>query len=121
LDWVTGARGYNKEIHQVAAIYLKLHQSYIFMSPTIRGMLSPIGQVRAMRLYTVAGFFVSGMYEYDHTFAYIRIRDAQEIMSLADSVTGLDIRVTDIYEAHNMPKRSTVNSGFPIGHGIGCR
>ena len=77
-----------------------------------RGMLSPIGHVPAMKQFKVTGFFESGMYDYDQTFAYINIRDAQKMMRLGDSVTGLDIRVTDLYEARNVAKKITGELGF---------
>ena len=78
-----------------------------------RGMISPIGHVPAMRQFKVTGFFESGMYEYDQTFAYINLRDAQKIMRLGDSVTGLDIRVTDLYDARNIAQKITGKLGFP--------
>ena len=79
-----------------------------------RGMISPIGHVPTMRQFKVTGFFESGMYEYDQTFAYINIRDAQKIMRLGDSVTGLDIRVTDLYDARNIAQKITGKLGFPF-------
>jgi lipoprotein-releasing system permease protein len=78
-----------------------------------RGMISPIGHVPTMRRFNVTGFFESGMYDYDQTFAYINIRDAQKIMRLGDSVTGLDIRVTDLYAARKIAKSISDNLGFP--------
>jgi lipoprotein-releasing system permease protein len=78
-----------------------------------RGMISPIGHVPAMKQFKVTGFFESGMYEYDQTFAYINIHDAQKIMRLGDSVTGLDIRVTDVYQARQVAQRITDKLGFP--------
>jgi lipoprotein-releasing system permease protein len=78
-----------------------------------RGMISPIGHVPTMRQFKVTGFFESGMYDYDQTFAYINIRDAQKILRLGDSVTGLDIRVTDIYDARNIAKKIAHKLGFP--------
>jgi lipoprotein-releasing system permease protein len=78
-----------------------------------RGMISPIGHVPTMRRFKVTGFFESGMNEYDRTFAYINIRDAQKILRLGDSVTGLDIRVTDLYDARNIAERITGKIGFP--------
>jgi lipoprotein-releasing system permease protein len=78
-----------------------------------RGMISPIGHVPTMRRFNVTGFFESGMYDYDQTFAYINIRDAQKIMRLGDSVTGLDIRVTELYAARKIAKSISDNLGFP--------
>jgi len=78
-----------------------------------RGVISPIGHVPAMKQFRVTGFFESGMYEYDQTFAFINIKDAQKIMRMADAVSGLDIRVTDIYDARNVAQRITAKLGFP--------
>lgn len=78
-----------------------------------RGMLSPIGHIPAMKQFKVTGFFQSGMYEYDQTFAFIHIKDAQKMLRMADSVTGIDIRVTDIYKARDIADRLILKLGFP--------
>ena len=57
-----------------------------------RGMMSPIGHVPAMKRFRVAGFFESGMYEYDGTFAYIHLKDAQQILRMPGAVTGIEVR-----------------------------
>jgi lipoprotein-releasing system permease protein len=80
---------------------------------SLRGTLSPIGHLPAMKQFMVTGFFESGMYEYDQTFAYINIKDAQKIMRTGDAVTGLDIRVTDIYDARKVAQRIVAKLGFP--------
>ena len=85
--------------------------SIYLISP--RGMISPIGHVPAMRQFKVTGFFESGMYEYDQTFAYINLRDAQKILRLGKSVTGLDVRVTDIDDARNIAQKIIGKLGFP--------
>ena len=81
------------------------------MSP--RGMLSPIGHIPAMKQFKVTGFFQSGMYEYDQTFAFIHLKDAQRMLRMANSVTGIDIRVTDIYRAREIADRLVSKLGFP--------
>ena len=78
-----------------------------------RGMLSPIGHVPAMKQFRVTGFFESGMYDYDQTFAYIHIKDAQRLMRMGASVSGIDIRVTNIYEAREVSKLITSKLKFP--------
>ena len=78
-----------------------------------RGMLSPIGHVPAMKQFQVTGFFVSGMYEYDQTFAFIHLKDAQAILRMGDSVTGIDIRVRDIYKAKDIAENLILKLGFP--------
>lgn len=78
-----------------------------------RGMLSPIGHVPAMKQFKVTGFFVSGMYEYDQTFAFIHLKDAQKMLRMGDSVTGIDIRVRDIYKAKDIAENVILKLGFP--------
>ena len=56
-------------------------------------MLSPIGHVPAIKQFKVTGFFESGMYEFDQTFAFIHLKDAQKLMRMPDAVSGLDIRL----------------------------
>ena len=78
-----------------------------------RGMLSPIGHVPAMKQFEVTGFFLSGMYEYDQTFAFIDLKDAQKMLRMGDSVTGIDIRVRDIYKAKDIAENLILKLGFP--------
>ena len=78
-----------------------------------RGMLSPIGHVPAMKQFRVTGFFESGMYDYDQTFAYIHIKDAQRLMRMGNSVSGIDIRVTNIYEAREISQQIASKLKFP--------
>ncbi|MGD9122031.1 MAG: FtsX-like permease family protein, partial [Desulfobacterales bacterium] len=77
------------------------------------GMLSPIGHLPAMKQFKVTGFFQSGMYEYDQTFAFIHINDAQRMLRIGDSVTGIDIRVDDIYAARTIAEKIISELGFP--------
>ena len=76
-------------------------------------LLSPIGHIPAMKQFKVNGFFESGMYEYDQTFAYIHIQEAQKIMRMENAITGIDVRVTDIYPARKIAERIIAKLGFP--------
>ena len=78
-----------------------------------QGMLSPIGHVPAIKQFKVTGFFESGMYEFDQTFAFIHLKDAQKLLRMPDAVSGLDIRVADIYDARNVAQKITAKLGFP--------
>jgi len=70
------------------------------ISPT--GMLSPIGHVPAMKQFKVSGFFESGMYDFDNSFAFIHLKDAQKILRMGDAVSGIEVRVKDVYNAHEI-------------------
>jgi lipoprotein-releasing system permease protein len=69
-----------------------------------KGMLTPIGQVPGMKRFTVSGIFKSGMYEYDASLAYIALGEAQKIVRMGDKVTGIEIRVQDIYRAGSIAR-----------------
>jgi lipoprotein-releasing system permease protein len=43
------------------------------------------------------GLFESGMYEYDTSMAYISTGNAQSFFKLGDTVTGIEVKVRDIY------------------------
>ena len=78
-----------------------------------RGMISPIGYLPAMKRFEVVGLFESGMYEYDGSLAYIDLEDAQKILNMKGSVTGIEVRVDDIYNARNIAKKIVSELGFP--------
>jgi lipoprotein-releasing system permease protein len=78
-----------------------------------RGMISPIGYLPAMKRFEVAGLFESGMYEYDGSLAYIDLKDAQKILNMKGTVTGIEVRVDDVYEARNIAKKIVSKLGFP--------
>ncbi len=76
-----------------------------------RGMLSPMGHIPAMKRFQVTDYFESGMYEYDGSFAYIHIKDAQKILKMGDIVTGIGIRVNDIYNTKDISEKMVAEIG----------
>jgi lipoprotein-releasing system permease protein len=78
-----------------------------------RGMLSPIGHVPAMKQFEVTDFFESGMYDFDGSFAYIHLDDAQDLLRMGDSVSGVEVRVTDVYHARRVADKIIAGLGFP--------
>ncbi|MGD8243405.1 MAG: lipoprotein-releasing ABC transporter permease subunit [Desulfobacterales bacterium] len=80
---------------------------------SFRGVVSPMGHVPSMKRFRVAGFFESGMYQFDEAYAFVRLEDAQRILKLGDTVSGIEIRVDDIYRADQIAKRIRSRLGFP--------
>lgn len=80
---------------------------------SFRGMVSPIGHVPAMKRFRVAGFFASGMYQFDEAYAFVRLADAQRTLKIGDTVSGIEIRVKDIYQADQVAERIKKKLGFP--------
>lgn len=78
------------------------------------GTPGPLGIVPKIRKFEVAGIFDSGMYEYDSSLAYISISSAQEFLNLGDVVTGIEVRVDDIFIADKVAGKLEGELGFPF-------
>jgi lipoprotein-releasing system permease protein len=63
------------------------------------GNITPFGMIPKTKQFRVAGIFNTGMYEYDATLAYTSLREAQTFLSMGDTVTGIQLRVKDVYKA----------------------
>ena len=64
-----------------------------------QGELTPFGPVPSFVTFKVAGIFDSGFYDYDSTWAFIRLGDAQRLFSLGDVISVIDFKIDDIYKA----------------------
>jgi lipoprotein-releasing system permease protein len=78
-----------------------------------RGMLSPVGHVPSMKRFRIRGVVESGMYDFDGTLAFIGIADAQKLLQMGDAITGIEVRVNDVYKADIIRKRIVEKLGFP--------
>ncbi|MBI5181029.1 MAG: lipoprotein-releasing ABC transporter permease subunit [Nitrospirae bacterium] len=77
------------------------------------GTLGPMGTIPKMKVFEVVGIFESGMYEYDSTLAYISIKDAQQFFNMGDAVSGIEVRLDDIYIARGISEKIQSMLGFP--------
>jgi lipoprotein-releasing system permease protein len=83
------------------------------MSPV--GTMGPLGMIPKIRRFEVVGVFDSGMYEYDSTLAYVSLGTAQDFFSMGDVVTGIEVKVDDIFIADRVAAEIERNLGFPYG------
>jgi lipoprotein-releasing system permease protein len=60
---------------------------------------SAIGYTPRLRHLRVVGIFTSGLYTYDSSFGFTSIGTAQELFKLGDAVTGIEVRLADMFEA----------------------
>jgi lipoprotein-releasing system permease protein len=81
------------------------------ISPT--GIISPIGHLPSMKQFEIKGLFESGIHDYDGSFSYVNISDAQKILRMGDAVTGIEVRVDDIDFAGKIAKKIIDELGFP--------
>ncbi len=80
----------------------------------VGGGVTPLGMAPRVRQYTVVGLFEAGMYEYDAGLAYIGIPSAQAFFRMGTSVTGIEIKLDDIYQAPQVAHEIQEELGFPF-------
>jgi len=73
----------------------------------------PGGFTPKIRIFRVVGLFDSGMYEYDSSLAYITISEAQKFFNLPDVVTGIQVKVDDIFLADEVAGQIEQKLDFP--------
>jgi lipoprotein-releasing system permease protein len=64
-----------------------------------QGTVTPAGVVPRLKSFTVVGIFEVGMYEYDSGLALINLQDAQRLYQMEDRVTGIRLKVDDLFQA----------------------
>jgi len=69
-----------------------------------QGELTPFGIVPKYSRFRVAGIFNSGFYDYDFSWAFARLSDAQQLFGLGDEISVLEFKVDDIYQAGQIAK-----------------
>ncbi len=77
------------------------------------GKLTPLGRTPNTRRFKVAALFDSGMYEYDASMIYISLKEAQDFLALGDKVTGLEVRVEDVYKSDKISRKIQKVLGYP--------
>jgi len=61
--------------------------------------VSIAGSIPRMKRFSVVGLFEVGMNEYDRGVAMIHMQDAAKLLRMDDAVTGVRIRIDDVWEA----------------------
>lgn len=77
------------------------------------GMLSPIGHLPVMKRFEVVDLFESGMYEFDGSLAYVQLKDAQKMLRMGEAVTGIEVRIKDVYQAGKIARKIVDGLGYP--------
>ena len=92
----------------------------VFVGDTVNvvspvGPISAIGMVPKIRTFALVALFQSGMYEYDSSLAYIDLAEAQKFFSMGQTVTGIEIKVTDVFRAAETARSVEQSLGFAYG------
>jgi len=83
-----------------------------------QGELTPFGMVPKYIRFRVAGIFDSGFYDYDSSWGFVRLSDAQQLFGLGDVVSVLEFKIDDIYRAPEVAKQleAAAGKGFMATH-----
>jgi lipoprotein-releasing system permease protein len=69
-----------------------------------QGELTPFGMVPKYIRFHVAGIFNSGFFDYDSSWAFIRLSDAQQLFGLGDVISVIQFKIDDIYLAGDVAR-----------------
>ena len=73
--------------------------SSVVLVTSPQGELTPFGMVPKYIRFRVVGVFNSGFFDYDSSWAFIRLADAQELFGLGDVISVIQFKLDDIYRA----------------------
>ena len=77
------------------------------------GKLTPLCRIPYDRKFKVTAIFESGMYEYDSSMAYVSLKEAQDFLGFENRVTGIEVKVADVYEADRTGAAVQKKLGYP--------
>ena len=78
-----------------------------------KGLATAVGYIPRMQTFAVVGVFDSGYYEYDHNVALVSLPAAQRLLGLEGRVSGVDIKLDDIFAAGAVRADLQRSLGFP--------
>ena len=92
-------RRFNVLLGRVLAIRLgaSVGSAVNLIAPQAR--ITPAGMIPRMRRFTVTGIFEVGHAQYDSSLAVIHIADAQSLFRLDKGVSGLRLKLSDMFDA----------------------
>jgi lipoprotein-releasing system permease protein len=77
------------------------------------GEIGPLGMLPRVKNFQVVGIFEMGMFEYDMNLVLTDIKAAGDFFRYGDAVTGIGVRVDDIYKADQVSEAVNEKLGFP--------
>ncbi len=80
---------------------------------TPQGQITPAGMIPRLKQFTVTGIFSAGHYEYDSTLALVAMADAQKLYQTGDAVTGVRLKVKDIFDAPRVARDLAATISVP--------
>jgi lipoprotein-releasing system permease protein len=69
-----------------------------------QGELTPLGLVPRYQRFQVVGIFKSGFYQYDSSYTFVRLADAQRLFGEPDLISVISFKVDDLYRADRIAR-----------------
>jgi lipoprotein-releasing system permease protein len=69
-----------------------------------QGLVTPAGLIPRLKQFTVAGVFEAGITDADAGLALVHLRDAQTLYQLGESVTGVRLKLDDLFAARTVAR-----------------
>jgi lipoprotein-releasing system permease protein len=74
----------------------------VVLATLSEGGSSAFGYTPRLKRFQVVGVFTSGLYTYDSSLGFTSIPASQDFFRLGDGVTGVEVRLTDMFAAPRM-------------------
>ncbi len=87
----------------------KVGDTVLVTSP--QGELTPFGMVPKYTRFRVVGIFNSGFFDYDSSWAFARLSDAQRLFGLGDLISVIEFKIDDIYKADEITAQLEAAAG----------
>ncbi|MCU0835727.1 MAG: lipoprotein-releasing ABC transporter permease subunit [Chromatiaceae bacterium] len=72
---------------------------------------TPIGVMPRLKAFNVVGIFAVGMSDYDRGAAFLHLRDAAKLMRLGEGVTGVRLKLQDMFAAPRLSREIAMDLG----------
>jgi lipoprotein-releasing system permease protein len=72
---------------------------------------TPVGIMPRLKAFTVAGLFAVGMSDYDRSAGFLHLTDAAKLMRLGEGVTGVRLKLTDMFQAPMLARKIAYDLG----------
>jgi lipoprotein-releasing system permease protein len=96
------------------ALGVRVGDSVLVITP--QGTVTPAGTLPRVRNFRLVGVFEIGMYEFDSGLALIDLTDAQKLYRLGDAVSGVRLKLDDMFVAPTVARE--LARTLPVGAGI---
>ena len=83
------------------------------MSPAGINPAGIMGQMPPMYQFRVTGYFETGLYEFDDTYAYISVKSAQKLFKMENKVTGIELKLDNLNQAEVVADQIRDRLGYP--------